>query len=600
MLAEVNAATSHHAAPDKPHTMGLGPFLPTHITQPVSQQLIKAEAIYPSASFTSTWGTPNVAGPPSGLRGFSTMYADATVHDHSRSMALTERLQPTEFDSNRERSTTLTNDFSGLPFAQAERSLPRDGLKLPAQGPFPGRINVHDLQAMGESRDSVLEAAPSRPRAMVTPAIVKIENSKPTSKIEPRTMVVGLSRYDLQKWPCRRCHFVHRGGECETSCIGCGSKRRDKHDLICPFKDKVRQDDNSQVTRKKESLPFKEPPLQLKPAEPQISSTMQLSLECQRRGFNPEFKYYRGSHEGDNRADLLIKDVLISGRGISYKSQKDARDALASKGLEVVRKMAYGPMTGGPDAGRIIDKPTVRSVPNAGSKPIRSPPALRSSSRSQSFPYNQSEKRPSLRGTEDPVMDFVKLAQSPPHWRERPANTIVSSASTEPKHMGPSQQLKAKASVVVELPANIESHAAQATVEKAVAANPQTNISLHFPANVSVEVAQAYGLAIRAMATSSRRRSRSRSRSPVREVQRDQRGRGRDRVYRDRERGFLPYRSSVWPQRASIDAYRPSPQAVPRQRVEDYRLRLSPPPESKYYPPNDRRDRYTREGPDRR
>lgn len=599
----MNAAKGHHADPDKPHTMGLGSFPPTHITQPVSQQLIKAEATSPSASFTSTWGTPNVAVPPSGPMGFSTMYADATVHDHSRSMALTGRLQPTEFDSNRERSTTMMNDFSGLPFAQAERSLPQDDLKLSAQGPFPGRISVHDLQAMGENRDSVLEAAPSRPRAMVTPAPLKFENSRPTSKIEPRAMVVGLTRYDLQKWPCRRCHFVHRGGECEISCIGCGSKRRDKHDLICPFKDKVRQDDNSQMPRKKESMPFKEPLSQLKPAEPQISSTMQLSLECQRRGFNPEFKYYRGSDEGDNRADLLIKDVLISGRGISYKSQKDARDALASKGLEVVRKMAYGPMTGGPDAGRIIDKPTFRSVPNARSKPIRSPPsALRSSSRSQSFPYNQSGKRPSLKETEDPVMDFIKSAQSPPHWRERPANTIVSSASAEPKHMGPSQHLKAKTSVVVELPANIESHAARATVEKAVAANPQTNISLHFPANVSVEVAQAYGLAIRAMATSSRRRSRSRSRSlsPIREVQRDQRDRDRDRVYRDRERDFLPYRSSIWPQRASVDAYRPLPQDVPRQRVEDYRLRLSPPPESKYYPPNNRRDRYTRDGLDRR
>jgi hypothetical protein len=587
--------------PDKSPTMGLGSFPPTHITQPVSQQLMKAEVISPPASFTSTWGTPNVAGPPSGPRGFSTTYADATVHDRSHSMALTERPQPTGFDSNRDRSTTLMNDFSGLPFAQAERSLPQDGLELSAQGPFPGRINVHGLEAMGEHRDSILEAAPSRPRAMVTPTPVKIENSRPTSKIEPRAIVVGLTRYDLQKWPCRRCHFVHRGGECETSCIGCGSKRHDKHDFICPFKDKVRQDDNSQVPGKKESMPFKEPPSQLKPAEPQISSTMQLSLECQRRGFNPEFKYYRGSHEGDNRADLLIKDVLISGRGISYKSQKDARDALAPKGLEVVRKMSYGPMTGGPDARRIIDKPTVRSVANAGSKHIRGPPsALRSSSRSQSFPYNQSEKRPSLRETEDPVMDFIKSAQSPPHWRERPANTIVSSASTEPKRMGPSQQPKAKASVVVELPANIESHAARATVEKAVAANPQTNISLHFPANVSVEVAQAYGLAIGAMASSSRRRSRSRSRSPVREVQRDQRDRDRDRVYRDRERDFLPYRSSVLAQRTSIDAYRPSPQAVPRQRVEDYRLRLSPPPESKYYPPNDRRGRYTRDGLDRR
>ena len=41
---------------------------------------------------------------------------------------------------------------------------------------------------MGDNRDSILEAAPSKPRAMLIPASVKVENSKPTSGTEPRTM----------------------------------------------------------------------------------------------------------------------------------------------------------------------------------------------------------------------------------------------------------------------------------------------------------------------------------------------------------------------------------------------------------------------------
>jgi hypothetical protein len=515
-------------------------------------------------------------------------------------MALTER-PATGFDSNRDTPTTLIGDSSRLLFGHAEHALVQDGPKVPAQGSFPGRISVHGVQAISEKRDSILEAAPSRPRAMVISMPIKNENSKPISKSEPKP--VGLTRHDLQKWPCRRCHFVHRGGECETSCIGCGSKRYDKHDSICPFKDKVRHDDVSPVLVKKEPMSFKEPPSQLKPAEPQISSTMQLSLECQRRGFNPEFKYYRGRDEGDNRADLLIKDVLISGRGISYKSQKDARDALAPKGLEVVRKMGYGPMSGGPDGCRVTDKPVRRSVPSAGLKSIRSlPSAPISSARSQTFPYRQPEKRVILRESEDPVMDLIKSAQPPPQWVEQPANSTTSLASAESKSMRASQMPEVKGRIVVDLPADIESQAARATVERAVAANPQTNISLHFPANVSVEVAQAYGLAISAMATSSRRHSRSRSRSPLREVQRDQRDRNRDcdRERSYRERDLPPSYSSVRPQRTSTDAYRPSLHALPRQRVEDSRLRLSPPPDSKYYPPHERRDDYSRNGRARR
>lgn len=515
-------------------------------------------------------------------------------------MALTGR-PVTESDSDRDGSKIQINDSPGLSFAQAKPALLQNGLKLLAQGPFPGRISMHGIEAMGNNRDNIPEAVPSKPRDIVTNTPVKIEGSKPTSKIEPRSIVAGLTRHDLQKWPCRRCHFVHRGGECEARCIGCGSKRHDKHDLACPFIDKVRQDELSPVLVRKETLSFREPPSQIKLGDPQISSTMQLSLECQRRGFNPEFKYYRGRDEGDNRADLLIKDVFISGRGISYKSQKDARDALAPKGLEVVRKMGYGPITAGLGAGKVMDKPIPRSTPIVGSKTMRSPPSVqRSASRSQNFSHHQPETRMTLRESENPVTDFLKSSQSVPHWRERPANTMAGSISTEPRLMGSFPNREVKAAVVVELPGDIDSRAARATVERAVAANPQTNISLHLPANVSVEVAQAYGMALSAMTTSSRRRSRSRSRSPLREVQRDQRecDRDRDRIYRDRERDLHPSRSSGWPQpqRTSIDAYRPLLQALPRHHIEDSRFRLSPPPEFKYCPTHERRDRYSRDG----
>jgi hypothetical protein len=563
----------------------------------VLQQPIKTEATSLQASFTSTWGIPQVAGPPRGPPGVSKPYP--LVRDLVHPMALTERL--VGISSNRDRSTTLMSDSPAYPFSQAGRASLQDGSKTPAQGPFPGRVNVHGIHAMDDNRGSILEAAPSKPRAMLIPAPVKVEKSKPTSGTEPRTSLTPLTRNDLEKWPCRRCHFVHRGGECETSCIGCGSRRHDKHALVCPFKKKVRQEDHPQVPMKRETMSLHEPPSRFKPIDPHISATMQLSLECQRRGFNPEFKYYRGRDEGDNRADLWIKDVLISGGGISYKSQKDARDALAPKGLEVVRKMGYGLVPGGFEAGKIMSATSHRSVPNAGSTSIRSPlSALRSSSRSRSFPARQPEKRASLTEIGDPVMDLIKSALSPLQWKERPANTIANTTPTESKRLESSHQTVAKSGVVVELPANIESHAARATVERVVAANPQTNISLHFPANVSVEIAQAYGLAISAMAISSRRRSRTRS--PVRDVERDYRERDRDRDrdrcrdYRERERDLHHSRSSsVWTPRNSIDAYRPSPHAVPRNRIENSRLRLSPPPESKYYPPHDRRDRYSRD-----
>lgn len=589
LSTEATATLRHHANLLTSRPTDFESFHPIHSTQPVSQQPTKTEATSLQESFTSTWGIPHVAGPPSGPPGVSKPYADPSIRDHVHPMALTERL--VGFVSNRDKSATLMGDYQGRALLQA-------GSKIPAQGPFPGRINVHGIQAMGDNRDSILEAAPSKPRAMLIPASVKVENSKPTSGTEPRT---SLTRHDLEKWPCRRCHFVHRGGECETSCIGCGSKWHDKHELTCPFKNKVRQEDHSQVPVKRESRSLREPPSRFKHIDPHISATMQLSLECQRRGFNPEFKYYRGKDEGDNRADLWIKDVLISGGGISYKSQKDARDALAPKGLEVVRKMGYSLVPGGVEAGKIRRGTSHRSVPNAGSTSIRSPPsALRSSSRSQSFPARQPEKRAGLREIEDPVMDLIKSAQSPPHWKERPAHTIASSTPTESKRLGPSEEAAAKGSVILHLPDTINPHNARDTIERAVAANPQTNISLHFPANVSVEIAQAYGLAISAMAISSRRRSRSRS--PVRHVERDyrERDRERDRDYRDCERDLHHSRSSAWPPGNSIDAYHPSSHTVLRDRVEDSRLRLSPPLESKYYPPHNRRRRCSRDGPARR
>jgi hypothetical protein len=590
-----NATSRHHADPYISHPMGFESLRPTQSTRPVSQQPIKTEITSPQATFTSTWGAPHVPDPPSGSRGVSNTYADPTARDDFRPMALTERPAASGFASGRDKSAALISDSLGRPFPQAGRSCPHDTSKLPAQGPFSCRINVHGTQALGEHRDSILEAAPSKPRAMLTPAPAKAENSRPTAGTEVKTIVNSLTRHDLEKWPCRRCLFVHRGGECETSCIGCGSRRHDKHDLICPFKNKLRQEDHAQVPVKKEYMPLNEPPSRLRPADPRVSSTMQLSLECQRRGFNPEFKYYRGRDEGDNRADLWIRDKLISGGGISYKSQKDARDALAPKGLEVVRKMGYGLVTGGLDAGRMMGGTSLRPVPSAGSTSVRSPPSvLRSSSRSQGFPARQSEKRAGLRETEDAVMDLIKSVQTP-HWRERPADALISSAPTNTRRLGPSQQVVAKGSVTIKLPDNINPHSARDTIEKAVAANPQTNISLHFPANVSVEIAQAYGLAISAMATSSRRRSRSRSRSPVRGSEREYRDRDCD--YRDRERDIYYSRSSVWPPRTMTDAYRPSPHAIPRKRVDDSRLRLSPPPEPKYQPLHERRDRHYRDGP---
>lgn len=565
------------------------------------RQPVKTELTSPQASFTSTWGIARIAGPPSGPPGVSNPYTDASIRNLIHPMALTERL--VGFASNINRSATSMSDSPGRLFPQVGCTSTPNCSTIAASGPSPGRINVHSTQAIGDNHDSILEAAPSKPRAMLVSTPVKNKNRRPASGTESKASLISLTRHDLEKWPCRRCQFVHRGAECETSCIGCGSRRHDKHDLTCPFKNKVRQENHSQVSVKRESTSLHDQPPRFKPIDPHISATMLLSLECQRRGFNPEFKYYRGKDEGDNRADLWIKDVLISGGGISYKSQKDARDALAPKGLEVVRKMGYGLVPRALEAGKTIDVTSSRSVPNAGSTSIRSPSsALESSSRSRSFPERQPEKRAGLREIEDPIMDLIESAQSPPHWRERPANIIISSAPTESKRLGTSEEAAAKGSVIVKLPDTISPHNARDMIERAVAANPQTNISLHFPANVSVEIAQAYGLAISAMAASSRHRSRSRSRSPVRQVERDyrERDRERDRDYRDCERDIHHFRSSVWPPRNSIDAYRPSPQTVPRKRIEDYRLRLSPPPESKYYPPHDRRDRHSRDRPARR
>ncbi len=177
------------------------------------------------------------------------------------------------------------------------------------------------------------------------------------------------------------------------------------------------------------------------------------------------------------------------------------------------------------------------------------------------------------------------------------ANTIDRSTSLDSQLQSSSLRTGSE-SVIVKLPGNIDSSKALDNVGKAVAANPGASISLYFPANVSVEVAQAYGRAVSAMATLSRRRSRS----PMREIDREYRD--RDRYRRDnehfREREREPHRADQsslqfprHPSRHGIsDSYRPGscpgPRRdildFPRQRVEGARLRLTPPQMAKNQP----------------
>lgn len=467
---------------------------------------------------------------------------------------------------------------------------------------YPRGEAMYGVQAMNCKLDSQMEATSLMPRALQTRAPTSLEDAKPITRSEPKKMVSSLRLVDLAKQPCRRCLFFHKGGDCETACLGCGTENPLEHKSTCPYRNKNRQEEPAPVPIKMEPKSFSDVcsspgnasrdmrsrrptlPRDMRPslptATPSMSATMKLSLECQRRGFNPQFQYYSiKGVDNHHQADLWIQDFLISGEGRTYKSQKDARDALASRGLERLR---------------VLD--IAASGPAAAIKPSRS------------------------------------ISAGPLEVNAGESAQVLAS-----------RQGKTAIGAVVNLPSTIDPRAIRSVIQSAVACNPNTNISLHLPANVSLRVAEAYGRAIGEIASSSRRRSQS----PMRDINKEYRTRepqtrdherfqerGREWLregYRERQQRapradrYLP--SSPY-SRHPLNSYRPDARAeprleiqsrteprpqihnrsgirpdiharpdprreisdFPRQRVEDSRLRLSPPPDTKYQPPYECKD----------
>ena len=405
-----------------------------------------------------------------------------------------------------------------------------------------------------------MKPAPSQPRAMRgNDPMVKIERA-----MEPRKFATNLPavrEVDLQKWPCHKCHFVHRGSECERSCIGCKSHSYKRHDLMCPYRNKIRIDDEPPrpyvrpVVKQEESV---EPLHSLNRGFNDLfppSPTMRLSMECQKRGFNPAYTYYGNTALGKFKADLYIKGTHISGNGIVYHSQKDARDALAKQGLDVVLKMYPGP-----DAGRLQqNRPRFKNEDGLFDKP-----SLNEATRALTPVILGSSMRPTERQP-------IAMARMPPHQDMMDIDS--------PSHC-------TRRSPEVELPGNIDPHMVGGMLRRAFS-NSTNPITVNLPANVSVEVAQAYAKGLSTMAIPSHRiryvsRSRARSRSRSRSHARSRsppRDRLYDRYYRDRDNHPPP--------RGTVDAYRPSRDGGLRIKVEeDSRHRLSPPqPRPRHSPP---------------
>jgi hypothetical protein len=402
-------AVPHRPAPTIP-SMGMGSGLSRSgpSTQPISLRPIKTEEGSGQMGFLPSLGQINQAAAPSiRPRNLSQPYADPSVYDRSRVLTPQERPAAPLLTWSSERF--LTSKPSGPPVLAGGRSWVLDSSRTETEGLYPGRQAMQGTQVIGSNLDSRIEATPSRPRAMQTPALISIENTKsvprlegglsssglgPTNLSKPRAMQTtvppaaentkpaarresvwsstGLRRADLQKWPCRRCHFVHKGSECETECIACGTDQHDRHLSTCPFKYKKRLEESSQQpTIKLEpegSTEMRFPPV----VNSRVSATMRLSLECQRRGFNPEFQYYsRKDVDNHHQADLYIKNIFISGGGKAYNSQKDARDALAPRGLEIVRQMGYGPSAGPLEQPKVVAGTSALPVSNQGSTAIR-------------------------------------------------------------------------------------------------------------------------------------------------------------------------------------------------------------------------------------
>jgi hypothetical protein len=409
--------------------------------------------------------------------------------------------------------------------------------------------------------------APSQPRAMRE---IKGPESKAIKAVEgcgASTKLPRLREVDLAKWPCRTCQFVHRGSECETVCIGCGSNSPDRHDLKCPYRNKKRLEDFAHSTAKQEGGLHDKVSFNNAPSDLFTNSvTTKLSVECQKRGFNPEFRYYGNEKTGEFMADLRVKDKMVSGEGRVHRSQKEARDFLAEKGLKVVLMMDYLE-----PARRSTVRARTMSRHEDGSfdKPVQS------ATREPSLKHHLAAKARTRPGpppaeTESSLeyhnrMDVDKSDEGAgKHRAETSSNTVTNRKE------------------VASLPTNVSVRDVPGVIDR-ILSNGPTSITFNLPANVSTDIAEAYGRGF-AMVMHPRRRthSRSRSRSPARDRPRI------DRDYRERDEyynrpGRLPVRDEYRPARDEYRVIRDRDLMCDRTRktVGDARLRLSPPADLK-------------------
>jgi hypothetical protein len=200
----------------------------------------------------------------------------------------------------------------------------------------------------GGQMGSQVSHVPSGPKAMRN----FTDHQKTGSQFGNRTFepinAMGLRQVDLEKGPCGRCLFVHRGSDCEKWCIGCGVTDPLRHTKTCPWVDKRRPEGNAlggissfHPATEKETEKGRARAKEEKRSAELRAIVTELSRECQRRGFNPNWRYQPSSGGTKFKCDLYLKDVLVSGNDREYNSQQDARNALGKKGLQAIRAMKY-------------------------------------------------------------------------------------------------------------------------------------------------------------------------------------------------------------------------------------------------------------------
>lgn len=470
----------------------------------------------------------------------------------------------------------------------------------PPSGPKAMRPTDQPIAGGGpQAGDTKADATKTRRAIAALP--LRSSATTPSDSPIPSVPSKNVRDVDLLKKPCGRCGFVHRGHQCETQCMGCGSKKVGHHSTACPFQKTSKgikpagaaqrpAESRASVsvmtnTAQTKTTPAAIPEL-IRP-KPHISfdgrrqtAAGRLSTECQRRGFNPVFKFVT-SKVMEFGCSVQVDRIWIHGTRTDFRSEKDAKEDVAMKALLMVEKWPMdsnaaqialmkessdNSISSVTDHGAKIGRDRGLSSSSGGNKGVKD---LTANSR---FMSSATDKAITSNLSNSRLMSSAsgRTISNLPNSRSMPSatdGTMGSSMSNHPT-IAPVLQQSTVGGRSVNLPGLVDPRAVHGILENAIA-NAQSGVVFNLPGNVSVEVAEAYG---RAMSRIARPRYRSRSRSRSRSPQRSP-------PYQSRRRAWS---------RANADYYRPADRfgdPVYRRRSddivvhpEDQRGRLSPLP----------------------